>query len=237
MRLCWSDPVGWAGLDKEAPSEAVARQIAADRIIELDAELAAAAANIDTRGDELRRAHAGFQVLRSAGIPRKPAELAALEAAVRQAREQRQALAEEREILAAAVARQLPPPDPHAHLRHRALPNVDPLHTRTRVLRVWSAISASFLLAGLAVVILGHAGALVPAVGALAVLMVSVEAFARRQLGRFVVGLVALVVAVSVAWSAATTAAGHWRWAVAALLVVAAVALLGANLRDFFGRR
>jgi hypothetical protein len=237
VRLCWSDPVGWAGLDKEAPSEAVARQIAADRIIELDAELAAAAANIDARGDELRRAHAGFKVLRSAGIPRKPAELAALEAAVRQAREQRQALAEEREILAAAVVRQLPPADPHAHLRHRALPNVDPVRTRSRVLRVWSAVSASFLLGALAVIVLGQAGELVPAVGALAVLMVSVEAFARRQLARFAVGLVALVVAVSVAWSAATAAAGHWRWTIAALLVVAAVALLGANVRDFFGRR
>ena len=140
-------------------------------------------------------------------------------------------------MLAAAVARGLPRPDPHAHLRHRALPNADPVHTRSRVLRVWSAVSASFLLIGLALVILGQVGELVPAVGGLAVLMLSVEAFARRQLGRFIAGLLALLVALSVAWTAASAAAGHWRWTLAALLVVAAVALLGANLRDFFGRR
>ena len=237
VRLCWSDPVGWAGLDKEAPSEAAGRQIAADRITELDAELAAATAEANARGDELRRAHIGFQALRSAGLRRNPGELTALESAVRAARERRQALAEEREVLAAAVAHQLPRPDPHAHLRHRALPNADPVHTRSRVLRVWSSVSASFLLAGLAVVVLGQAGELVPAVGGLAVVMLSVEAFARRQLGRFMAGLLALLVAVSVAWTAASAAAGHWRWTLAGLLVAAAVVLLGANIRDFFGRR
>src|SRR6201999_4484939 len=157
-----------------------------------DAELAAAQAEIDARGDELRRAHAGSQVLRSAGLRRNPGELTSLETAVQTARERRQELAEEREMLAAAVARGLPRPDPHAHLRHRALPNADPVHTRSRVLRGWSAVSASFL------VILGQGGELVPAVGGLAVLMLSVEAFARRQLGRFIAGLLALLAAPSV---------------------------------------
>jgi hypothetical protein len=237
VRLCWSDPVGWAGLDKEAPSGAVARRIAADRITELDAELTAATAEVDAAGDELRRAHAGFQLLRSAGIQRGPGDLARLETAVHQARVRRQALAEEREILAAAITRPLPQPEPHAHLRHRAVPNVDPVRTRSRVLRVWSAVSASFLLAGLAVVVLGQAGSLVPAVGGLAVLMLCVEAFARGHLGRFVVGLFALVVGAGVAWDAVNAAAGHWRWSVAALLILAALVLLAANIRDFFAKR
>ncbi len=237
VRLCWSDPVGWAGLDKEVPSEAAGRQIAADRIAELDAELAAAAAEVDTRGEELRRAHAGLQALRSAGIPRDPADLATLETAVQQARARRQALAEEREILAAAAAHGVPGPGPHAHLRHRARPNVDPARTRSRVLGVWSAASASFLLAGLAVVVLGHAGALVPAFGGLAALMLCVEAFARGHLGRFVAGLFALLVAAAAVWLVASAAVGHWRWAVAALLILAALALLGANIRDFFVKR
>ena len=237
VRLCWSDPVGWAGLDKEAPSGAVARQLAAARITELDAELTAATAGIDTAGDELRRAHAGLQLLRSAGIQRGPGDLARLETAVHQARVRRQALAEEREILTAAITRPLPRPPPHAHLRHRALPNVDPVRTRSRVLRVWSAVSASFLLAGLAVVVLGRAGELLPAVGGLAVLMLCVEAFARGHLARFVAGLFALVVAAGVAWEAVNAAAGHWRWSVAAVLLLAALALLAANLRDFFVKR
>jgi hypothetical protein len=237
VRLCWSDPVGWAGLDKEAPSEAAARQIAGDRITELDAELTAATAEVDARGDELRRAHAGLQAMRSTGIQRDQDRLAMLETAVRQARLRRRALAEEREILAGAAARPLPRPEPHAHLRHRALPNVDPIRTRSRVLRVWSAVSASFLLAGLAVVILGQFGALLPAIGGLAALMLCVEAFARGHLGQFVAGLLTLVVAAAAAWLAATAAVGHWRWTVAALLLVAAVVLLGTNVRDFFVRR
>ncbi|HEY0717778.1 MAG TPA: hypothetical protein VGD68_09200 [Streptosporangiaceae bacterium] len=237
VRLCWSDPVGWAGLDKEAPSQAVARQIAGDRIAELNAELAAATAEVDARGDELRRAHAGFQAVRSAGLHRNPGELVVLETAVHQARVRRRALAEERDILAGAIAQRLPRPEPHAHLRHRALPNVDPVRTRSRVLRVWSATSASLLLAGLAVVILGRFGALLPAFGGLAALMLCVEAFARGHLGQFVAGLLALVVAAAAAWLAATAAVGHWRWAVAAVLIVAALVLMGANVRDFFARR
>jgi hypothetical protein len=237
VRLCWSDPVGWAGLDKEPPSEAVARQVAEDRITELDAELTVATAEVDARGDELRRAHAGLQAMRSAGIQRTPAGLAPLERAVQQARARRQALVEEREILAGAVGHRLPRTEPHAHLRHRALPNVDPARTRSRVLGVWSAISASFLLAGLAVVVLGHFGALLPAFGGLAALMLCVEAFARGHFSQFVAGLVVLVVAAAAAWLAATTAVGHWRWAVASLLIAAALVLLGANVRDFFVKR
>jgi hypothetical protein len=229
--------VGWAGLDKEPPSEAVARQVAEDRITELDAELTVATAEVDARGDELRRAHAGFQAMRSAGFRRTPAGLAPLESAVQQARVRRQALVEEREILAGAVGHRLPRTEPHAHLRHRALPNVDPARTRSRVLRVWSAISASFLLAGLAVVVLGQFGALLPAFGGLAALMLCVEAFARGHLSQFVAGLIVLVVAVAAAWLAATTAVGHWRWAVASLLIAAAFVLLGANIRDFFVKR
>jgi hypothetical protein len=236
VRLCWSDPVGWAGLDKEAPSEAVARQIAKDRITELDAEFTVATAEVDARGNELRRAHAGLQALCSAGIQRNLGELATLETAMRQARARRQALVEEREILADAADR-VPRPEPHAHLRHRAEPNVDPVRTRSRVLRVWSAVSASFLLAGLAVVVLGHVGALVPAFGGLAVLMLCVEAFARGHLGQFVAGLFGLAVVVAAVWLAASAAVGNWRWAVAAPLILAALVLLGANIRDFFVKR
>ncbi|HEY4703405.1 MAG TPA: hypothetical protein VIH64_16030 [Streptosporangiaceae bacterium] len=102
---------------------------------------------------------------------------------------------------------------------------------------MWSTISASFLLAGLAVVVLGQFGALLPTFGGLAALMLCVEAFARGHLSQFVAGLAALVVAAAVAWLAATTAVGHWRWAVASLLIAAAVVLLGANVRDFFAKR
>ena len=49
VRLCWSDPVGWAGLDKEAPSPAAEQKAIMDRITELDAQLASAAAEVGDR--------------------------------------------------------------------------------------------------------------------------------------------------------------------------------------------
>jgi hypothetical protein len=237
VRLCWSDPVGWAGLDKEAPSPAAERRTVADRIAEVDAQLAAATEDVEARGDELRRARAGIRALSSGGSQAGPTGLSALENSVAQARARRQALAEERDALVQASAHGLPPEDPHAHLRHRALPNVIQARTRSRALRVWSSVSASFLLAGLAVAILGHLGALVPALGAVTLVMLSAEAFARRHLAQFLGGLLAVAAVAAAVWLAFWAAAGHWRSAVAALLILAAVALLLANIRDFFIKR
>src|SRR4051794_3345914 len=237
LRLSWSDPVGWAALDKEAPSPLAERQAIEGRIAEVDAELAAVTAELDDRSGELRRARAGIRALSGTGAPRDPAALAALETTLRQVRERRQALAEEREALARAVVHGLPREDPHAHLRRRALPNVDPVRTRTRVLRIWSAISAAFLLTGLGLAILGQFGALLPAVGGLAVVMLCAEAFARGHLVQFVAGLLVVAVVAVAAGLATWAALGHWRSAIAVLLILAAAALLSASIRDFFTKR
>ena len=88
-------------------------------------------------------------------------------------------------------------------------------------------------MAGLAVVIIGQFGALLPTFGALALVMLCLEAFARGHLRQFVTGLLAAAIAGAVAWLIVTEAVGNWRPAVAALLILAAVVLLGANIRDF----
>jgi hypothetical protein len=237
VRLSWSDPVGWAGLDKEVPSPAAEQQAVEGRIAELDAQLGAVTAELDDRGDELRRVRAGIRALSGTGVRRDPAALAALEASLKQVRVRRQALVEEREALARAMIHGLPREDPHAHLRRRAMPNVDPARTRTRVLRIWSGVSASVLLTGLALVILGQFGALLPAVGGLAVVMLCAEAFARGHLVQFVGGLLAVAVVAAAAGLAIWAALGHWRSAIAVLLIVAAAALLFASIRDFFTKR
>jgi hypothetical protein len=231
VRLCWSDPVGWAGLDKEPPSPAAEHRAIEHRIAELDAQLTATAEQLQACGDELRSARVGSRALG------RPSDLSELEASVEQTRARRQALAEERAALVLADVEGLPPEDPHAHLRHRALPNVDPERTRSRVLGVWSGISASILLAGLAVVILGHFGALPAAFGGLVVAMLCIEAFARGHLWRFVAGLVGAAAIGLAAFLTLEAVIGNWRLAVAVLLILAAVALLFANIRDFFAKR
>ncbi|HEX4833411.1 MAG TPA: hypothetical protein VH478_20230, partial [Trebonia sp.] len=223
VRACWSDPVGWAGLDKESPTPKAEQEAVEGRMTELDAQIAAAAEELAAVGDELRRVRAGTRALGDVGIRGDPAPLASLETSAEQLRLRRRALAGEREALARASVLGLPLEDPHAHLRHRAQPNVDPGRTRRRVLHTWSAISASFLLAGLAVIVLGQGGALLDALAGLALIMLSVEAFARRHLARFVGGILAAIVVASVAWAVTVAAIGNWREAVAALLALAAL--------------
>lgn len=237
VRLCWSDPVGWAGLDKEPPSPKAEQQATGDRMTELDGQIAATGAELAVRGDELRSAQAGIRALRGVGMRGDPATLAGLETCVEQLRLRRRALAEEREALARASLLGLPPEDPHAHLRHRALPNVDPARTRKRMLHVWSTISASFLLAGLAVIVLGLGGALLPELAGLTLLMLCAEAFARGHLVQFAAGLLAGAIVGAVAWAAFLAAVGNWRITVAGVLALAALVLLLANIRDFFVKR
>jgi hypothetical protein len=181
-----------------------------------------------------RQDRIGSRVLASPG---NLAALAELEMSVAQARERRQSLTTERAALTRVLAEGLTLEDPHAHLRHRAVPNVDPARTRSRILRVWSDVSASILLAGLAVVVLGHVGALIPAFGGLALVMLCAEAFARRHLAQFLAGLLAIAVAGVAALLIAEAVIGNWRLTVAVALIVAAVALLLANIRDFFIKR
>ena len=102
---------------------------------------------------------------------------------------------------------------------------------------VWSTISASFLLAGLAVIVLGLGGALLPELTALALVMLCAEAFARGHLLQFAAGLFAAVIVGAVTWVVILAAVGNWRIAAAALLALAALVLLLANIRDFFVKR
>ena len=188
-------------------------------------------------GDRLRGAQAGSRALRAAGMRTDPATLAGLETSAGQLRQRRRVLAAEREVLARASQLGLPPGDPHAHLRHRALPNVDPIRTRKRVLQTWSTVSASFLMAGLAVIVLGQGGALLPALAVLAMGMLCVEAFARGHLVRFALAILAAAAVGVMAWVAVLAAVGNWRVVVAGLLALAALVLLVANIRDFFAKR
>jgi hypothetical protein len=165
------------------------------------------------------------------------ARFAGLEAAAEQVRLRHRALADEREALARASLLGLMPEDPHAHLHHRALPNVAPVRVRERVLRVWSNVSASLLLAGCAVIVLGVGGPLLPALAGLAVVILCTEAFARGHLLQFIAGLLAVAVAGAAIWLITLAAIGHWRVAAGVLFVLAALALLLVNVRDFFSKR
>jgi hypothetical protein len=236
VRLSWSDPVGWAALDGQPPSPAAEQQAVADRVTELDGMLGEADAELRAGNTQLRRLQVGLRALDGAGRPHRTAAAVA-EERVAALRERRRALAEELEALRRAASQGLPPVHPHAHLRHRRLPDVGSGRSRKRVLGWWSAVSASFLLAGLAVVLLEQTWTLVPAAVGVAFVTLCAEAFARGRLVLFLGGLLAAAVVVNVVWAAAYAALGHWRVVGAALLLAAAVVLLLANVRDFVRKR
>ncbi|MGH3523549.1 MAG: hypothetical protein ACRDU4_12175, partial [Mycobacterium sp.] len=63
------------------------------------------------------------------------------------------------------------------------------------------------------------------------------EAFARGHLLQFIAGLLAVALAATAIGIITLAAIGHWRVAAAALFVLAALALLFVNIRDFFSKR
>lgn len=224
-------------MDAEPPSGEAEQRAIQDRILELDDQLAAVSGELGVRIEELRRVGVGIQALRSVGGPDALAAVTALEASVEQARARHRTLAAEREALEHARIHGLPQADPHAHLRHRPLPNACSPRGRKRVLRAWSAVSTSFLLAGIAILVFGHDGALLPALGGLAVLMLCAEAFARGHLLQFLAGLLAAACVVALAWAVILATVSNWRWVVAGLLILIALVLLFANMRDFLRKR
>ena len=86
-------------------------------------------------------------------------------------------------------------------------------------------------------VIVGQFGGLLVTFGGLALVMLCVEAFARGYLRQFVTTLLAAAIAGFVVWLIITEAVSNWRPAVAGLLILAALILLGTNVRDFFVKR
>ncbi|MEV0127839.1 hypothetical protein AB0H83_05150 [Dactylosporangium sp. NPDC050688] len=127
-----------------------------------------------------------------------------------------------------------PPPAPAAATHRLAAP---PGPARRRFLVLWSAVSASVVLGGAALIVLNPPLGVFWSVVALLALLVAVEAAARARLLRLLrLGVMAAVVLLT-GWTLVETAAQHWRVTVAALLAAGAVALWVANLRAWLTRR
>ena len=164
-------------------------------------------------------------------------------AATRQLHEQETASAELRASQRAveiehehlSLARQQPPPvaGVHAHLRRRALPNVDTDRPPGLLLRFWTEVSLSVLLAlaGSALVF-GTFSSILVGVAAVLIVM-TVEAVLRRRVVAFLLGLGVLAAIAGVGFLLVTSL----RAAVGALLLIAAAVLLVANVRAYLSRR
>jgi hypothetical protein len=192
VRQSWGQPVAWAGLDKEPPTQREAlRRVEASRE-RLDQELRETRAQLASQRDRLR---GGRSAEHAAGMPpRNPGQrVAALEADVAALRTREAELAGLLEGMGRALDQPAAPAPVHAHLSHRAMP----LQARGggRLIRFWSAASASILLAALGILLLVDGTAHVSIIEVLAAMLI-VEALLRRRLVSLLAGLLLLAAAI-----------------------------------------
>jgi hypothetical protein len=126
------------------------------------------------------------------------------------------------------------PPQPapvHAHLSHRSLPIDSAARPYGRVLRVWTAASASLLLALLGVLLLFDAISTVRAL-ALAGVMVVIEAILRRRVGGIVAGVLIIGVALGAATHVVELIRDNLAEWLGVLLIIFAVYLATQTVRE-----
>lgn len=235
-RTRWNDPVGWAGLQKVSPDEAMARDVVQERIVELDAEIAALDERMEVVRESARREMIQARAMEidtttSALARRRYASARSDEDALLGMADERRRLSAERASMRRAAIEGIPESGPRDHLRAR--PVAETIERSTFVLRAWAAVSTSVLLAIIIWLLVGNdsshywLGVLVGVV-----VLVGVESTARGRLPQFIASVIA-VGAVSLLVYGFFL---EWRPTLAVVLGVAALYLLFENLRELLNR-
>lgn len=228
VRESWGQPVAWAGLDKEAPTDAEARReleayrrTLVEQLAEIDAQLEAV--RDDLRGRRARDRVTGVS-------PRHPsAAVRSAQAQVAELRERQDHAVDELEAVDRGLALGLSADEVHAHLHHRAEPLQDTGVTtgrRGRLLRLWSAGSASVLLAALGVILIVPSIPLLTPMLILVTVMLVIEATLRGKLLSMLGALLAIVVIGFVALAILGLFIGQFRLSLGILLAFVAIYML-----------
>ncbi len=239
IRPCWSDPVGWAGLDKVPATPERLQQAVNTRLVDLAAQIAQLTADIDEQETVLQSVATGVAALpptvtagRRGGIGAAN-RLQERERAVEELRAARRGAVIEREHL---IREQCDPPklpQPHAHLRSRTVPDVNPTRPPGLLLRFWTEVSLSVLLALLGLAVLFDYSSLWSATITAILIVMTVEAVLRRRLPVFLLSVTVLAAIVALVVILAT----NLRVGIGVLAVLAALVILIANIRANVGRR
>ncbi len=234
VRASWSDPLGWAGLQKEAPTAVAAAAdlrartaLLAARVRELDEAVSAGRAALREEAAGLRSldGHAGMR----AWATGRRAALREAERALAATCGERTRLSDELALCREHLARPEPPP-PDAHL----LPGAATARPqgRPRMLRLWGAVSTPLLVLTVVVLLLGPPLAFLTSLVLVIVLFLGVEAAARGRLIAFLAGLLATAVTATLGVVLVLALLQSWRVVLAALLLLLAGVLLVVNVRE-----
>lgn len=227
VRLSWGDPVGWAALAKVAPSPEAEAALVADRIDEIDQQLA------DLTEESDARVHA--LTTRAAGLGPDSPDVRALapdEHAVTALRMDAVRLRDERTRMERALRDGLPTPSPHAHLSHRRTPIAAGERSRDRLLAVWAVVSTPIVLYLIAGFFKPEITDRPLGAAVLLVLVLGIEAFTRGYFLAYAVRVVAVIGLVALVGEFA----GNWQPVTYWVLVSVAVVVLVVNLRDVVRR-
>lgn len=233
VRESWRQPVAWAALDKEAPTDPEARATLASLLERLDDDRAQLDTQIERAREDLRGARAADRA--TGHLPRQPSSrVRELATHVAQLRTEQARLAAGAERVRDAAASALPQDGPHAHLRRRALPLEHQGATgfRNRLLRVWTAASASLLLATCGVLLLIGYPSLAPALLTVVTVMLVVEAFLRGKLVQLVVNVALAAIVLVAAYAVVSIILGNIRQGLGLLLLFASAYLGWQTLRE-----
>jgi hypothetical protein len=223
VRQPWGDIVGWSGLSKVAPNHHVAADLIRHRLEQLEAEADALANELDTRRTQLRA-----DVASGVGVTAaQESELNALASA-------RVRLRDERRRLHARLQSPPPEPGPHDHLRHRHTPATEETHGRLRLLSGWAAVSTPLLLGAIGLAFMPTREiAIIPTVVLWTLLVLGIEAAARRHLAGYIIGVIVLVIAVAaVGTFVVFVLTWGWRYVITGTFWVLATILLIANVQE-----
>jgi hypothetical protein len=245
-RMRWEDPLGWAGMQKIDPHPGAEEAALADRRRAVDARIREIDEQVDIERTAARREAAELRALDADAIT---AEIAQKRRAVLQEhdatmlvlRDERRHLTAERDALDAAERDGLPLESPRAHLGRAAVDALDAgggseeePRVRSRVLRIWAAISTPLIIAIVVWLLVGHDsgyywfGALV---GVLVV--VGLESLARGRLLAFIGWAIVVIAGAMIIIGLAQ----EWRLTLGVLLAVGAIVLLAQNLRELRSSR
>lgn len=234
VRRSWSDPMGFAGLDRAVPPHRLVERLAG-RVATLADELQqseAAAADLRSR---LRSAELDRWAASAAGFAatqRSQAAVEHLESALAQAVRERDAEADASDAATRLLRRAervdpgaLSAPD--AHIQHRHLPA--PSRPAPRAIsELWAATSGALLLVLLAAVLVLPIPHKPAAFVAAVVLFLGVDATMRGRGLQFLIGytIAAAVVA------AVIVAVTYWQWAILLTVALLVVAIIRGNMGE-----
>jgi hypothetical protein len=221
VRASWGDPVGWSGLRKIAPNPEAADSMQRAHLAELDDEIAALQPRIAARQTGIRAEAASGETVSAVA----EGELLGLTTT-------RVQLRDEYITLQHLLGEPLPVTGPHDHLRHRRMPIPDEERSRRRVLSIWAAISTPLVLLWLILLLLPLGASLVGLSIAALLVILTVEAIARRQLVRFLIALVVVAIIVAAGLTLSISILADWRRALIGLLAATAAILLVVNLAE-----